>query len=188
MGKNSAAGQAITNDKAFSGTPAVSRLRTSSPRSSANSSSQRMLPLPFNTGGIGVGHRGAVHAQHGREFPACRNAVARTQITGMHQGAQLVAELNIERDVALRLEMKWQHCLSPSVNFSKNWPATRANLSFDISPCHLQAAMGFRLANGHFAPPHSWRFGRPPKGAKRRPPLTGYPGYPLPGWRVPRPR
>ena len=44
---------------------------------------------------VRVRHRGAVYAQHGGQFAACRNAVARAQITGMHQGAQLIAKLNI---------------------------------------------------------------------------------------------
>jgi hypothetical protein len=31
----------------------------------------------------------------------------------MYERTQLVAKLDIQRDVALRLEMQWQHCLSP---------------------------------------------------------------------------
>jgi hypothetical protein len=54
-----------------------------------------------------------MHAEHGGEFAAGRNAVSRAQIAGMDERAQLVAKLDIQRYVALRLEMKWQHCLSP---------------------------------------------------------------------------
>ena len=45
--------------------------------------------------GVGIGHGGSVHAEHGRQLAACRDAVARAQITGMHQGAKLIAKLHI---------------------------------------------------------------------------------------------
>ena len=61
-------------------------------RPAAHMSLNQSLRFQF---GVGVGHRGAMHAQHGSELPACRNAVAWAQITGMHQGAQLVAKLHI---------------------------------------------------------------------------------------------
>jgi hypothetical protein len=31
----------------------------------------------------------------------------------VHERTQLIAKLDVQRDMALRLEMKWQHCLSP---------------------------------------------------------------------------
>jgi hypothetical protein len=62
---------------------------------------------------VGVRDGGAVHAKHGGELTAGGNAVAWAQIAGVHKGAQLVAKLDVQGDVALRLEMKWQHCLSP---------------------------------------------------------------------------
>ena len=54
---------------------------------------------------IGIGHRGAVHAQMLREFAACGNAVAGAQFAAMYQRAKLVAELHVERDVAFGLEL-----------------------------------------------------------------------------------
>jgi hypothetical protein len=75
-----------------------------------------------------------MNAEHGGEFAARWNAVAWAQVTRVHQGAQLVAKLNVERDVTLWLELKWQHCLSPSANFSRYWPVARANLSFAWIP------------------------------------------------------
>jgi hypothetical protein len=45
--------------------------------------------------GIGVGHGGAMHSQHGGQLAAGRDAVAGTQIACMHQGTQLIAQLNV---------------------------------------------------------------------------------------------
>src|SRR5713101_2522824 len=80
--------------------------------------------------GISVRHRGAVNAEHGGEFAARRNAVAGPQIACMHEGAQLVAKLDVQRNVTLWLEMEWKHCLSPSANSTRYWTGARANLSF----------------------------------------------------------
>src|SRR5262249_29976542 len=79
---------------------------------------------------IGIGHRGPVDAQNGREFPAGRDAVAGAQIACVHQGTKLVAQLDIERNVAFRLKVYRKHCLSPEANLSRYWPGTRAILSF----------------------------------------------------------
>jgi ABC-type sulfate/molybdate transport systems ATPase subunit len=54
-----------------------------------------------------------VNTEHLREFAAGRNAVARAKVTGVNQGAKLIAELNVERNVAFGLKVYWQHCLSP---------------------------------------------------------------------------
>src|SRR5580704_15079601 len=70
-----------------------------------------------------------MHSHHGGELAARRNAVAGPQIARMDQRAQLVAKLDVQRDVALRLEMKWQHCLLPGANFTRYWTGARANLS-----------------------------------------------------------
>src|ERR1700680_4711801 len=67
--------------------------------------------------------------QHGGELAAGRNAVAGAQIARMDERAQLIAKLDVQRDVALRLEMKWQHCLSPGANFTRYWAGARANFS-----------------------------------------------------------
>ncbi len=53
--------------------------------------------------GVGVGDGGAVDAQLQGQFAAGGNAVAGAQVSGVHQGAQLVAQLNIERHVAFGL-------------------------------------------------------------------------------------
>ena len=87
--------------------------------------------------GVGIGYRGAMNAEHGREFTAGRNAIARAQISGVDEGPQLIAKLDVQRNVALRLEMEWKHCLSPSANSTRYWPDARANLS---SPCDPSGA------------------------------------------------
>src|ERR1700726_4434246 len=46
------------------------------------------------------------------------------------EGAQLIAKLDVQRNVTLRLEMEWKHCLSPSANSTRYWTGARANLSF----------------------------------------------------------
>ena len=66
---------------------------------------------------IRVRHRSAMHSQHPRQFAACRDAVARAQIARVHQRPQLVAQLDIQRNVAFRLEMYRKHWLSPKSQF-----------------------------------------------------------------------
>src|SRR3989441_7385658 len=83
---------------------------------------------------VSVRYRCAMNAQHGRQLAARRDAVAGAQITGMHERAQLIAKLDVQRNVTLRLEMKWQHCLSPSANSTRDWTASRANLSSALPP------------------------------------------------------
>ena len=56
---------------------------------------------------------GAVDAEHGREFARGGDAVAGAKITGVDECAQLIAELDVQRDVGFWLEMHWEHCLSP---------------------------------------------------------------------------
>ena len=56
---------------------------------------------------IGVRNGGAVNTEHCREFAASGNAVAGPQIAGVHKRAQLIAKLDIERNVTLGLEMNW---------------------------------------------------------------------------------
>jgi hypothetical protein len=55
--------------------------------------------------GIRVGHGGAMDAQNLRQFAAGGNAITGTQVTGMNEGAQLVAELNIKGDMAFGLKV-----------------------------------------------------------------------------------
>jgi hypothetical protein len=62
---------------------------------------------------IGVRDRCAVYAQHGGQLAAGGNAVAGTQIASVHKGTQLIAQLNVKRNVTLRLEVYREHCLSP---------------------------------------------------------------------------
>ncbi len=54
-----------------------------------------------------------MNTEHGGEFAAGRDAVAGAQVTGVDERAQLVTKLNVEGDVGFRLEMHWEHCLSP---------------------------------------------------------------------------
>src|SRR5260370_38089280 len=67
--------------------------------------------------GVSVRHRRGVNTEHGGGLAASRNAVAGAQIARVHEGAQLVAKLDVQRNVALWLEMEWKHCLSPSAQF-----------------------------------------------------------------------
>src|SRR3989441_2196255 len=83
---------------------------------------------------VSVRYRCAMNAQHGRQLAARRDAVAGAQITGMHERAQLIAKLDVQRNVTLRLEMKWQHCLAPPANSPRYWTASRANLSSALPP------------------------------------------------------
>jgi ABC-type ATPase involved in cell division len=68
------------------------------------------LGLEFS---VGVGDGGAMNTEHLREFAAGGNAVARPKVTSVNQGAKLIAKLNVEGNVAFRLKVYWQHCLSP---------------------------------------------------------------------------
>src|SRR6266851_9300174 len=69
-------------------------------------------------------------AEDGSELAAGRNAVARAKIAGVYQRTELVAQLDIERNVTFGLEMYGQHCLSQKANCSRYWTGARANLSF----------------------------------------------------------
>src|SRR6202045_2901380 len=90
-------------------------------------------PFRFQLG-VSVRHRGAVNAKHGRELRAGRDAVARAQIARVDEGGQLIAKLDVQRNVTLRLEMEWKHCLSPSANSTRYWTDARANLSSPSQP------------------------------------------------------
>jgi hypothetical protein len=54
---------------------------------------------------VGVRDRGTVHAEDLREFAAGWDAITRTQVAGVNEGAQLVTQLNIEGDVAFGLKV-----------------------------------------------------------------------------------
>ena len=54
--------------------------------------------------GVGVGDGRAVDAQLRGKFAACGNALARAQIAAMNEGADLVAQLDVERDVTFGLQ------------------------------------------------------------------------------------
>src|SRR6266851_4558878 len=71
-------------------------------------------------------------AEDGSELAAGRNAVARAKIAGVYQRTQLVAQLDIERNMTFGLEMYRQHCLSQKANCSRYWAGARANLSFRV--------------------------------------------------------
>ena len=53
--------------------------------------------------GVGVGDGGAVDAELPGEFTAGGNAVAGAELAGMDEGAELVAELDVQRNVAFGL-------------------------------------------------------------------------------------
>jgi hypothetical protein len=54
-----------------------------------------------------------MNAQHGRELTAGGNAIAWPQIARVHEGAELIAQLNVEWNMTFWLEMDREHCLSP---------------------------------------------------------------------------
>jgi hypothetical protein len=62
---------------------------------------------------IGVGHRGAVNTKLHGKFTARRDAISRAQIPCVYQGANLVAQLDVQRNVAFRLQVDWNHWHSP---------------------------------------------------------------------------
>jgi hypothetical protein len=54
-----------------------------------------------------------MNAEHGGEFTAGGDTVAGAQVACVDEGAELVTELDVQRDVGFWLEMHWEHCLSP---------------------------------------------------------------------------
>ena len=70
-----------------------------------------------------------MNAQQGGKLSAGRNPVARAQITRMDERPQLVAELDVQRNVTLGLEMNRKYCLSPAANSTRYWTDARAKLS-----------------------------------------------------------
>jgi ABC-type sulfate/molybdate transport systems ATPase subunit len=54
-----------------------------------------------------------MNTEHLRKFAAGGNAVAGAKVTSVNQGAKLIAELNVQGNVAFGLKVYWQHCLSP---------------------------------------------------------------------------
>jgi hypothetical protein len=79
-------------------------------RSAPHMATDQALGFKFR---IGVGDRGAVNAELHGKFTARRDTVSRTQIPCVYQGADLVAQLDIERNVAFRLQVDWNHWHSP---------------------------------------------------------------------------
>jgi len=63
--------------------------------------------------GVGIGDGGAMDAESESEFAASGDAVTGTKIAGVDEGTELIAELDIERNVTFGLKVYWQHCLSP---------------------------------------------------------------------------
>src|SRR5260370_34270534 len=61
---------------------------------------------------VRVGDRGTVDAELYSEFPARRNAVSGAQIACVYQGPKLVAQLDVERNVAFGLQVYRNHWLS----------------------------------------------------------------------------
>jgi hypothetical protein len=54
---------------------------------------------------VSVCNGGAVNTEDLGEFPARGNAVARTKVTGVNEGAELVAQLDVERDMTFGLKV-----------------------------------------------------------------------------------
>src|SRR6267154_1379296 len=133
IGKNSVAGLAITKEIAPRGAACVKRLRASSPRSSAKRDSQRSAPFEdeaWSTGRIlwasdspqmkvprptwplikpSDSSSAYALATVVRWTPSC---TASSRLAGVYQGAKLVAQLDVERNVAFGLQMHRNHWLS----------------------------------------------------------------------------
>src|SRR5882762_2126139 len=103
-------------------------------RFAANESSAAHMPADQTFGfefRVRVGDRGTVDAELHSELAARRNAVPGTQIACVYQGAKLVAQLNVERNVAFGLQMHWNHWHSQPDQY---------NLIF----CHVKSQFVFR--------------------------------------------
>src|SRR6267378_2956502 len=53
-----------------------------------------------------------MHAEHNCQFAAGGNTVTGTKVARMHQGTKLVAQLDVKRNVAFRLQVDRKHWLS----------------------------------------------------------------------------
>src|SRR5882762_7568870 len=77
--------------------------------SSADMAADQTFGFEFR---VRVGDRGTVDAELYSEFAARRNAVSGAQIACVYQGPKLVAQLDVERNVAFGLQMHRNHWLS----------------------------------------------------------------------------
>jgi hypothetical protein len=80
--------------------------------------------------GIGVRDSGAVDAQLRRQFATCGNALSGPQIASMNEGTNLVAQLDIERNVTFGLQQEWNHWLTPSGQFILPFPYVKSQFVF----------------------------------------------------------
>jgi hypothetical protein len=64
--------------------------------------------------GVRIRYRRAMNAKLPGQFAARRNTVAGAQLPGVHPRAELIAQLHVQRNVALGLQMEWQHWMHPT--------------------------------------------------------------------------
>jgi hypothetical protein len=69
-------------------------------------------------------------AQLRGELAAGGNAFAMAQIPAVNQGANLVAQLDVERNVALGLQMQWNHWLIQSGQSIVSFPVVKSQFVF----------------------------------------------------------
>src|ERR1700716_384163 len=67
---------------------------------------------------VRVGHRGAMDAELHSEFAARRKGGSGAQFACVYQGAKLIAQLDVERNVAFGLQMHRNHWLSQPDQYS----------------------------------------------------------------------
>jgi len=82
--------------------------------------------------GVRVRDGGAVNAQLRGEFAACGNAFSGAQIASVNQGADLIAQLDVERDVAFGLEMERNHWLFQSDQSIVSFSGVKSQFVFCI--------------------------------------------------------
>jgi hypothetical protein len=98
--------------------------------------------------GVGVRDGGAVNAQLRGEFAACGNAFSRTQIASVNQGADLIAQLDVERDVAFGLEMERNHWLVQSGQSIISFSGVKSQFVFCVFSSTGFSLWGLTFAGG----------------------------------------
>src|SRR5207253_10951357 len=95
---------------------------------------------------VSVRHGGAMHAKLRGQLAAGGNAIARPQVAGMNQRTQLVAELDIEGNVALGLQLNRQHWLFPSSQSTLPFAGVKSQFVFSWNSAARRLAQAKPLA------------------------------------------
>src|ERR1700693_3971819 len=98
--------------------------------------------------GVRVCDGGAVNAQLRGEFAACGGAFSRAQIASVNQRADLIAQLDVERDVAFGLEMQRNHWLIQSGQSIISFSGVKSQFVFCIFSSTGFSLWGLTFAGG----------------------------------------